>query len=108
MPVSRHQKEGSRIPGVSPRTQWREIGLKRRQRAFQRASQALDRAASALGHSMALLIVAKPAADAGRELARVIDFRGAAGAVEGRIDVGKIPHMRTMQDSRAQLNRLDR
>src|SRR5215208_2647848 len=108
MPASRHQKEGSRIPGVSPKTQLHEIGFERLQAALQRAAQHVDGAASSRGYHGALLVVGKPAGDASRELCRVVHLFGPARAVERRIDVGEIPYMRTMHDGGAKLYRLDR
>ena len=73
-----------------------------------RAAQAVDRPASALGYGFALIIVGEPVSDARSKPGRVIHLSGPAGAVEGGIDIGEIPHMRTVQDSGAELYRLDR
>ncbi len=85
-----------------------QIGVERLQGAFERAAERLDRRARGLGDAGAHVRLRQHGAESGGELARVGDQFGAMRVVERRVDIGKIPDMRAVQDGGAELGGLDR
>src|SRR5258708_33231375 len=89
-------------------TNLHEIGFERGERALEPAAE--------LGHGLtrggdrcrASAPVLEPGAGARRERLHVPHLFGAVRLVERGVDFREVPHVRAVQDRRAQLDRLDR
>ena len=85
-----------------------EIGIQRRQRAIERAGKLRNGVARRRRHFLALGGIGQPGAHPHRQPPCVSDLLSAMRSIERSVDLGKVPHMRAVQDSSTELDRLDR
>ena len=85
-----------------------QIGLERRERALQRAAELTDHAPGRGEQGLARPGIVKQFPDLLYQHFLRIRPSRAAGGIEGFIDVGKIEDVGTVDDRRAELDRLDR
>ena len=108
MPASPHQNEGSRIACSALQPNLHEIGFECSQRAFEPAPERGHRLTRGLGHGLALLDVLEPVVDPFGKRIRVRDLLRAMRPAQRGIDFSEVPDVGSMQNGRAQFDRLDR
>src|SRR3954469_21529052 len=107
-PASPHQNEGSRIACSALQPNLHEIRFECSQRAFEPAPERGHRLTRGLGHGLALLDVLEPVADPLGKRIRVRDLLRAMRPAQRGIDFSEVPDVGSMQNGRAQLDRIDR
>ncbi len=104
----RYQKAGSRIGRPHFEPQLQQIRLERDQRAIERAAELLDHALGGVHRRLARRRIGQQLAELLHQRFLGVGLPGAAGAIERLVDIGEIEDVRTMNDRRAELDRLDR
>src|SRR4029077_17158678 len=101
-PASRHQNAGSRIAARSPalEAQLHQIGVERRDGVLKPATQHGDDLASGRCAALTAGCILQPRSDPDRQLAHVGHLLGAVDLVQGVIDLGEVPNVRTVQNGR--------
>src|SRR5258707_997055 len=101
-----HQNEGSRMALALFKANPHEVRLERVKRAFKRAAERGNRVSRGGDDRGAPGRILKPGAGPQHESPEAGHLFGGPRLVEGRIEFGEIPNIRTVQNRSAQLDRL--
>src|SRR5512147_3294947 len=91
-----HQKAGSRMASPLMELQLHQIGVERRQRPIERATEGLDYCMSGIGDPCAGIGVAEPRGEMRDKTVGAGNRLRAVGVVERGVDFRKVPDVRAM------------